>query len=166
MAFVFVVIATIAFIGCESENPICSPSYCVTGEIFLRSELEANQHFTELPASMREQDILNLFSPEINTDDFQPITVTGLLDWDFLSEDWQYQENRITYLKKVTLEFESDTGEFGENRIILVHLNSDTVQRDEHFIEHVDFLGTGSIRLTQHIGIATFRGDIVGAPTK
>ena len=26
-------------LGCSSENPICSDNFCVTGEIFLRSEI-------------------------------------------------------------------------------------------------------------------------------
>ena len=159
-------IAVFAFVSCEAQNPICSPTYCVTGEVFLRSELEEGQAFEELPANFSEETILNLLTVDVGEYAFEPITVTGLIDWDFLSTSWQYQENSVTYLKKVTLEFESDTGEFGENRIILVEFNKDTVRRDANFIEHVRFLRTGTIRLTHHIGIATFKGDFVGAPTK
>ena len=153
--------------GCETHNPICSETYCLTGEIFERSELSDDQEFTVLPTRISEQDILNLWTPDVDID-FEPITVTGKLDWDFRSTEWQYRdrENGITYLKKVILEIEADAGRFGENRVILVHLNKDTVERDAQFIEHVDFLGTASIHLTHHIGIATFKGDIVGAPTK
>lgn len=169
--------------GCDAQNPICSDNFCVVGEVFPRSELDTNQEFSEAnvddskilaalattpqPATTQpESDPTNLATADVGDFDFQPVTVTGKLDWDFLSAAWQYRENRITYLKKVILEFESDTGKFGENRVILVHLNKDTVQRDENFIEHVDFLGTGTIRLTHHIGIAEFKGNIVGAPTK
>ena len=97
---------------------------------------------------------------------FEPITVTGKIDWDFSSPRWQYRQDGITYLKQVTLEFESDEGRFGRNRVILVNLSKDTVRRDADFTEYVDFLGTESIRLTYHIGIATYIGEIVGAPTK
>ena len=97
---------------------------------------------------------------------FEPVEVTGIIDWDFRDTDWQYRENSVTYLKKVTLEIEADEGRFGENRVLLIHLNKDTVTRDENFTEHVDFLGTETIKLTHHIDIATFKGDIVGAPTK
>ena len=115
---------------------------------------------------MSEQSIVNLLTVDIGEYDFEPVTVTGVLDWNYQSKDWQYRENFITYLKKVTLEIESDTGRFGENRVILVHLNKDTVHRDANFVEHVDFLDTGTIRLTHHIGMAEYKGDIVGAPTK
>ena len=152
-------------IGCEAINPICSDNYCLTGEIFSRADLEEDQEFTELPANISEQDILNLWTLEVDTD-FEPVTVTGKVDWDLRSTDWAYIEDGVYYLKKVILEFESDEGSFGENRVILVELNTDTVRRDADFTEHVDFLGTESINLTHHIGIATFKGDIVGAPTK
>ena len=152
-------------IGCEAINPICSDNYCLTGEIFSRADLEEDQEFTELPANISEQDILNLWTLEVDTD-FEPVTVTGKVDWDFSSTDWEYTEDSVTYLKKVTLEFETDEGSFGENRVILVELNTDTVQRGADFTEHVNFLGTESINLTHHIGIATFKGDIVGTPTK
>ena len=155
----------IAVIGCEAVNPICSENYCVTGEVFSRSDLEDDQEFTELDASISEQDIIDLWTLEVDTD-FEPVTVTGKVDWDLTDADWQYREDGISYLKKVTLEIEADDGRFGENRVILVELNTDTVRRDADFIEHVDFLGTESINLTHHIGIATFKGDIVGAPTK
>ena len=188
--FSLLVIALAFILGCSAENPICSTNFCAVGEVFPRSELDANAAFSEVdvddsqiltvlveppkptpqttpvPETTPESDIDDLLTVDVGEYNFEPVTVTGKLDWDFLSDDWQYRENRITYLKKVTLEFESDAGEFGENRVILVHLNQDTVQRDANFTEHVDFLGTGTIHLTQHIGIAEFKGNIVGAPTK
>lgn len=164
LAFAFFVFC-MAFAGCSTENPLCTDNYCVEGKIFERSELEEGQAFDALPANINEDSIKRLWTLEVDTD-FQPITVTGKADWDFTSTNWQYREDGISYLKKLTLEFEGDEGRFGENRIILIHLNKDTVIRDQHFVEHVDFLGTISVRLTHHIGIATFKGDVVGAPTK
>ena len=179
-----------SFMGCDAQNPVCSDNFCVVGEVFLRSELEENQEFSEAnvddsqilavlagtpepttepttePETQLQSEPVDLATADVGEFNFKSVTVTGLLDWDFLSEEWQYRENRITYLKKVTLEFESDTGKFGENRVILVHLNKDTVRRDANFVEHVPFLDTASIQLTHHIGIAEFKGDIVGAPTK
>ena len=57
------------------------------------------------------QSLISLFSIQ-TPGDFQPVTVTGTLDWDFGSEEWQYREDRVTYLKKVTLEI-LDEGKFG-----------------------------------------------------
>ena len=185
--YILPLLICLVIIGCDAQNPVCSDNFCVVGEVFPRSELDPNQEFSEAnvddskilaalattpqpattqPETQPESDPTDLTTADVGDFAFQPVTVTGKLDWDFLSEDWQYREDRITYLKKVTLEFESDTGEFGENRVILVHLNKDTVRLDANFVEHVDFLDTGTIRLTHHIGIAEFKGDIVGAPTK
>lgn len=166
MTSTLVAMLMIVFAGCGTDNPVCSPTYCVTGEVFLRSELEEGQAFEELPANLSEETIANLLTDDVGEYAFESITVTGLIDWDFRSSAWQYREDRVTYLKKFTLEIESDAGRFGENRVLLVHLNKDTVIRDANFREHVDFLGTETVRLTHHIGIATFKGDIVGPPTK
>ena len=162
-----VLLITIAiFLGCETVNPLCSDTYCIEGEIYLKSDLEEGQTFDNMPGSVDEEMLINLLTVDVGEYDFQPITVTGKIDWDFLDDNWEYRENRVNYLKKVVLELTSDTDEFGENRIILVHLNKDTVEKDENSVEYVDFLGTASIHLTHHVGIATYKGDIVGAPTK
>ena len=182
--FSLILIAILIFsIGCHTENPICSTNFCAIGEVFPRSELEDGQAFSEVDiddsvifATLAGGDTPVKNAPVATTlpfDDvtadehtFEPVEVTGKIDWDFRDTDWEYHENRVTYLKKITLEIEADEGRFGENRVLLIHLNKDTVSRDENFIEHVDFLGTETIKLTHHIGIATFKGDIVGAPTK
>ena len=152
--------------GCETTNPLCSDTYCIEGKIYLKSDLEADATFDTLPGTVSEETLINLLTVDVGEYTFEEVEITGKVDWDFLSTDWQYSENGITYLKKVILEIEADEGEFGENRVILVHLNNDTVLRDANFTAHVDFLGTETIKLTHHIGIAEFNGDIVGAPTK
>ena len=181
--FSLFIIVVISMLGCSAENPICSTNFCAVGEVFPRSELEDGQAFSEVDiddtvifATLAGGDTPVQTTPVATTlppDDvapgehtFEPVEVTGIIDWDFRDTDWQYRENSVTYLKKVTLEIEADEGRFGENRVLLIHLNKDTVTRDENFTEHVDFLGTETIKLTHHIGIATFKGDIVGAPTK
>ena len=161
-AFFFVFI----LVGCETENPLCTDNYCVEGRVFLKSDLDANQKFDGLPANIDEEKLINLLTVDVGEYDFEPITVSGTVDWDLQSEDWKYRENGVSYLKKVILEITSDQGRFGENRIILVQLNNDTVEIDKDWNEFVDFLGTASIKLTHHIGIATYKGDILGAPTK
>ena len=35
-------------IGCSTENPLCSTTYCVSGEVFLRSELLEGEEFSEI----------------------------------------------------------------------------------------------------------------------
>ena len=161
---VAVFILLLSLFGCNTENPLCTTNYCVEGEVFAKSDLEAGASYDDLPASVSEQSLIDLFSIQ-TPGDFESVTVTGTLDWNFTSEDWQYREGRVTYLKKVLLEI-LDEGKFGENRVILVLLNKDTVRRDADSAEHVDFLGTGTINLTEWVNIGTFRGDIVGAPVK
>ena len=161
----FILIVVFA-IGCETTNPLCSDTYCIEGKIYLKSELAEDATFDELPGTVSEETLVNLLTVDVGEYTFEEVEITGLVDWDFLSTRWQYTENGITYLKKVILEIEADEGRFGENRVLLVHLNNDTVRRDANFTAHVDFLGTETIKLTHHIGIATFNGDIVGAPTK
>ena len=49
-ALMLLTLAMIAlFLGCEAENPICTPNFCAVGEIFPRSELKPNQEFSEAP---------------------------------------------------------------------------------------------------------------------
>ena len=109
--FSLFVIAVVFSLGCSTENPLCSTNYCVVGEIFEKSDLEQGQAYDDLPANISEQSLISLFSIQ-TPGDFQPVTVTGTLDWDFGSEEWQYREDRVTYLKKVTLEI-LDEGKFG-----------------------------------------------------
>ena len=164
LCLLWVVLCTLC--GCETENPLCTDTYCIQGEIFLKSDLKKGQKFEKLPATVDEATLTRLFTVDVGEYDFKPILVTGLADWDFRSTDWEYRKDGVSYLKKLTLEFEADDGQFGSNRIILVHLNKDTVSRDRNFVEWVDFLGTVRVRLTHHTGIATFKGDVVGAPTR
>ena len=159
-------VLVMAIVGCETTNPLCTENYCIEGEIYLKSDLEADATFDTLPGTVSEETLINLLTVDVGEYTFESVEITGKIDWDFLDTDWQYRENSVTYLKKVILEIEADQGEFGENRIILVHLNNDTVETDANSTEHVDFLGTETITLTHHIGIAEFNGNIVGAPTK
>ena len=46
--FSLLIIAIVFTIGCYTENPICSDNYCVSGEIFLRSELKEGEVFSEI----------------------------------------------------------------------------------------------------------------------
>ena len=157
---------TVSFsLGCQTEIPICSDNYCVVGEVFPRQEL-GDRSFDRLPTRISEEEIVNLLTVDTGENNFRPLTVTGKIDSNFDDLQWIYQEDDVIYLRKVTLEFESDHGRFGENRVIHVHLNKDTVLRDEFFQEHVTILSIGSIRLTEQIGIATYKGEILGAPTK
>jgi len=47
--FCFMLILLVSVIGCSTENPLCTDNYCVTGEIFPKSELEEGQSFEVLP---------------------------------------------------------------------------------------------------------------------
>lgn len=52
-------------IGCETENPICTNNYCVTGEIFSREEL-GGRDFQEAPETISEDQLLALFTEHPN----------------------------------------------------------------------------------------------------
>lgn len=165
MAFMLFVFC-MALAGCSTENPLCTDNYCVTGEIYAKTDLAEDATFDTLPGTVNEDKLIQLLTVDVGEYEFESITVTGRVDWNFDDEDWEYTENNVTYIKKLVIEFESDDGEFGANRSILVHLNTDTVVYDANFVEHVDLFGTESINLTHHIGMAEYNGDIVGAPTK
>ena len=47
-------------VGCSTENPLCSTTYCVDGEIFLRSQLEEGEEFSEV--NVVEQSLLAAFA--------------------------------------------------------------------------------------------------------
>ena len=160
------ILVFLCVIGCSTENPLCTDNYCIEGEIYLKSDLGADAPFDDLPGTVSEETLIDLLTVDVGEYTFEPVEITGKVDWDFQDTDWQYRENSVTYLKKVTLEIETDEGGFGENRVLLVNLNTDTVYRDATFTRHVEFLGTETVKLTHHIGIAEFNGDIVGAPTK
>ena len=49
----------VILIGCETgENPVCTDTYCITGEIFAKADLPENQDFSELPAHVDEAEIM------------------------------------------------------------------------------------------------------------
>ena len=96
------------FLGCGTENPICSENYCVSGEIFLRSSLFEDEEFTEvaiiesewlrlltqvettpqpiMPAQSSDATLSNIISDvTINGEDSkyngETVTVTGFVVW-------------------------------------------------------------------------------------
>ena len=130
LTFSLIVTAIIFTLGCSTENPLCTDNYCVEGEVFLKTDLEEDETFDELPGTVSEQSLIDLLTVDVGEYTFESVEVTGNIDWDFQDTDWQYRENSVTYLKKVTLEIEADEGRFGENRVLLIHLNKDTISRD------------------------------------
>ena len=79
-AMLLILAMIVILFGCETENPVCSENYCITGEIFARSELGDEQEFDELPGTISEQDIVDLLTVDIGEYDFESVTVTGKLD--------------------------------------------------------------------------------------
>lgn len=53
------VIFSIATLGCETQNPLCTDNYCVTGEIFPKSELGEGVDYGTLP--LDESALLDAF---------------------------------------------------------------------------------------------------------
>ena len=109
-------VLVMAIVGCETTNPLCTENYCIEGEIYLKSDLEADATFDTLPGTVSEETLINLLTVDVGEYTFESVNITGKVDWDFLDTDWQYRENSVTYLKKVILEIEADQGEFGERQ--------------------------------------------------
>ena len=162
LLFIFVC-SILLFIGCSTQKQFYTDNT-------LESEINGGEIVDERlytpDMSIDLQTLINLQTADVGEYVFEPIVVTGKTDWDFLSEEWQYQENHQIYLRKLTLDIKTMTPGFGGSRVILVHLNTDTLYTDKNFLEYVDFRGEATIRLTHHIGIATFKGDIIDVPTK
>ena len=84
----FILILSIAIIGCGTENPICTENYCVTGRIFKKDQLKDGQEFSEMPANISEQQLLTLFSQNPNdsiqhldSDPDDVFYINGVIDW-------------------------------------------------------------------------------------
>ena len=82
-----ILIISVLLTGCDTRNPICSENFCVTGEIFPKSEL-GNRDFDELPATLSEQQLLSLFSENPNnqvkhlpTDPDDVFYINGVVDY-------------------------------------------------------------------------------------
>ncbi len=58
-------------IGCNTENPLCSQNYCVSGEVFLRSQLLEGEEFSEV--NVAESSLIAAFA---NTTPQTPVETT------------------------------------------------------------------------------------------
>ena len=58
--FALMIVCILFLFGCHTENPICSDNYCVSGEIFLRSQLRENDEFSEI--DIVESDLIASFA--------------------------------------------------------------------------------------------------------
>ena len=64
LTFSLILTFLLAFLlGCSTENPLCTDNYCVTGEIFLRSQLLEDEAFSEI--AVNESSLIASFA---NTD--------------------------------------------------------------------------------------------------
>ena len=64
-------------IGCSTENPLCSTTYCVDGEIFLRSQLLEGEEFSEV--NVVEQSLIAAFANTTPATPATPVAVTPAL---------------------------------------------------------------------------------------
>ena len=63
--------------GCSTENPLCTDTYCVKGEIFLKTDLEVDEPFDTLPATVDEQTLIDLLTVDVGEYDFESVTGYG-----------------------------------------------------------------------------------------
>lgn len=47
----FTLLLATVFLGCETQNPVCTKSYCFVGEAFERSELDTSKPYSEIDIS-------------------------------------------------------------------------------------------------------------------
>ena len=60
LAYTTILATLILTIGCHTENPLCTDNYCVSGEIFLRSQLLEGEEFSEIDVA--ESQLLAAFA--------------------------------------------------------------------------------------------------------
>ena len=60
LTYALILTLVILTIGCSTENPLCSDNYCVSGEIFLRSQLFEDEEFSEV--NVNESQLLASFA--------------------------------------------------------------------------------------------------------
>ena len=53
-------ILTLCIVGCGTDTPICSENFCVVGEVFPKSDLQADQDSIDAPLTIDEQQFLDL----------------------------------------------------------------------------------------------------------
>ena len=168
--FRFLCITTLiclCILGCGTQNPICTDNYCVTGEIFPKTELNGRA-FDEMPATVNEAEILALLNEsDTNPDVFQPVTIVGEVSWELGDDAWAYSDEDGEWLRQISVEIIADSLD-RENRKIHVILNKDTLAADTNSVRFVSFLGprAHSVKLTERTGIAQYKGDIIGIPTR
>ena len=161
-------------VGCSTENPLCTDSFCLLSRDDVSGDVIEVDESKVLALIGKTAETVPPADPVIETTPgdtqqsfaFQPVEISGRLDWDFVNDDWQYTENGFDYLKKFILEIETDAGETGQNRILLVHLDPHAVIRDANFKEYIEIFGQKRVKLTEQIGVGEYMGVIIGVPTK
>ena len=108
-------IAVILLSGCYTENPLCTDNYCVSGEIFLRSQLLEGEEFSEIDVA--ESQLLAAFA---NTTPQTPVqtlpdaveTDVSLMDiiTDVVAGNTTYLNQTVTITAFVVWKNDSGTG--------------------------------------------------------
>ena len=116
-------------IGCSTENPLCSDNYCVSGEIFLRSQLLEGEEFSEIDVA--ESQLLAAFA---NTTPQTPVqTLPDAVDTDVSLMDIindvanggeKYLNQTVTITATVVFKSDDGTG-------ITLYKNANIVQAVE-----------------------------------
>ena len=121
-----VFVAMMLSIGCSTENPLCSDNYCVSGEIFLRSELFEDEEFSEV--DIVEYEVLRAFAntaPQTPVETTPAPVETGVSLMDIIADVGAGNE---TYLNKTvtvagTVAFKTDDG-----TAIIIYKNASAIQ--------------------------------------
>ena len=121
-----------------------------------------------MPATVNETEVLALFNEsEGNSDGFQPVTIIGEVSWELSDDAWAYSDEDGEWLRQISVEFIVDNLT-RENRKIHVVLNKETLAVDANSMRFVSYVGPRAhrVRLTERTGIAQYKGDIIGIPTR
>ena len=100
-------------LGCSTENPLCSTTYCVDGEIFLRSQLLEGEEFSEV--NVVEQSLIAAFAnvtPQIPVETTPPLAETEVSVIDIINDVGNGSTKYLNQTVSVTgtVVWKNDTG--------------------------------------------------------
>ena len=116
-----------SFFGCDAQNPVCSDNFCVVGEVFLRSDLDANQEFSEVDVNDSVIFATLIGTTPVETTPVEP-TVDDSVSLSSVVAD--VAAGGTTYAGKIitiTAEVEFDASIFDDNDAITLVTNDDDV---------------------------------------
>ena len=131
-------ILVFVLIGCGTgENPVCTDTYCITGEIFAKADLPENQDFSELPAHVDEAEIMAILRGDTPVKIAPTVKDLRTLYGEVTDRDFVWPASGETHVSAISLrslDFQKykilldrliDTDDIGPGDMVVVRLASD-----------------------------------------